>query len=94
MLLIPFVENAFKHQNKAGPSPGTRIHLTVVAHQLLFEITNHLKKNFIGPKGNIGGVVLGGKISKDGLEILYAGKYTLQTITENNIYRVKLWIQI
>ena len=92
MLLIPFVENAFKHGSKLGPSPGIRIHLTVLAHQLLFEITNHLKKNLIGQKDNIGGVGL--QNIKRRLEILYPGKYTLQTITENDIYRVKLSIQI
>jgi two-component system LytT family sensor kinase len=91
MLLIPFVENAFKHGSKTGPSPGIRIHLNAAPHKLLFEITNNLKKNFTGSKINQGGIGL--QNIKRRLEILYPGKYTLETTQENDLYRVKLSIQ-
>ena len=91
MLLIPFVENAFKHGSKTGPSPGIRIHLVATPHQLLFEVTNHLKKNFLGSKDTIGGIGLNNITRR--LEILYPGKYVLETTQDNDLYKVKLLIQ-
>jgi len=90
MLLIPFVENGFKHGSKTGPMPGIRIHLVADPHQILFEVTNLVKKNFLGPKDTIGGIGL--QNIKRRLELLYPGKYFLETIQENNLYRVKLII--
>lgn len=91
MLLIPFVENAFKHGSKSGPSPGIWIHLVATPHQLLFEVTNHVKKNFLVSKDNIGGIGLNN--IKRRLEILYPGKYVLKTNHDNDLYKVKLLIQ-
>jgi two-component system LytT family sensor kinase len=91
MLLIPFVENAFKHGDKAVNSPGIRIYLVVSPHKLVFEIINHVKKNFFGQKDKIGGIGL--QNIKRRLEILYPGKYTLETTQENDLYRVNLSIQ-
>ena len=90
LLLIPFVENAFKHGDKAINSPGIRIHLVVSPHKLVFEIINHVKKNFLGQKDKIGGIGL--QNIKRRLEILYPGKYTLETTQENDLYRVNLSI--
>jgi sensor histidine kinase YesM len=90
MLLIPFVENAFKHGDKAVNSPGIRIHLVVSPHKLVFEIINHVKKNFFGQKDKIGGIGL--QNIKRRLEILYPGKYKLETTQENDLYRVNLSI--
>jgi sensor histidine kinase YesM len=92
MLLIPFVENAFKHGDKAVNSPGIRIHLVVSPHKLVFEIINHVKKNFFGQKDKIGGIGL--QNIKRRLEILYPGKYSLETTQENDLYRVNLSILI
>jgi LytS/YehU family sensor histidine kinase len=90
MLLIPFVENAFKHGSKTGPLPGIRIRLVATPNQLLFVVSNHLKKNFLGPKDSIGGIGL--QNIKRRLEILYPGKYTLETTQDNDIYSIKLLI--
>ncbi len=91
MLLIPFVENAFKHGSKTGSLPGIRIHLVAAPHQVLFEVTNHLKKNFLGQKDTIGGIGL--QNIRRRLEILYPGKYSLETTQNNDLYRIKLIIQ-
>lgn len=90
MLLIPFVENAFKHGSKTGSMPGIRIHLVTAPHQLLFEVTNQVKKNFLGPKDTLGGIGL--QNIKRRLELLYPEKYSLETREENDHYRVKLII--
>jgi LytS/YehU family sensor histidine kinase len=91
MLLIPFVENAFKHGSKTGSLPGIRIHLIAAPHQMIFEVTNHLKKNLLGTKVTIGGIGL--QNIKRRLEILYPGKYFLETMQDNDLYRIKLLIQ-
>jgi sensor histidine kinase YesM len=91
MLLIPFVENAFKHGSKIGSSPGIRIHLVVSPNKLFFEIANNVKMSVTGLKDNQGGIGLQ-NISRR-LEILYPGKYTLETTQQNDLYRVKLSIQ-
>jgi LytS/YehU family sensor histidine kinase len=91
MLLIPFVENAFKHGSKSGTLPGIRIHLVTTPYQLLFEVTNHLKKNLLPLKDNSGGIGL--QNIKRRLEILYPGRYVLETTQENDLYKVKLLIQ-
>jgi LytS/YehU family sensor histidine kinase len=91
MLLIPFVENAFKHGSKTGPLPGIRIHMVVDPHQLLFVVTNHLKKNLPGAKNTFVGIGLQ-NINRR-LEILYPGKYSLETTHDNDLYKVKLLIQ-
>ena len=91
MLLIPFVENAFKHGSKSGTLPGIRIHLVTIPYQLLFEVTNHLKKNLLPLKDNSGGIGL--QNIKRRLEILYPGRYVLETTQENDLYKVKLLIQ-
>jgi sensor histidine kinase YesM len=91
MLLIPFVENAFKHGSKTVPSPGIRIHLAVEPHKLFFEITNNMKKNFTGSMNGQSGIGL--QNIRRRLEILYPGKYTLETTQDNDLYKVELSIQ-
>ena len=91
MLLIPFVENAFKHGSKTGTLPGIRIHLVVSSHQIIFEVSNHVKKNVLGTKDTIGGIGL--QNIKRRLEIIYPGKYALETIQDTDLYRIKLLIQ-
>ncbi|MCX6246374.1 MAG: histidine kinase [Bacteroidetes bacterium] len=91
MLLIPFVENAFKHGSKTGIMPGIRIHLVAAPHQLLFEVSNHLKKNLVGSKDKIGGIGL--QNIKRRLELIYPGKYSLETTQEHDLYIIKLQIQ-
>jgi LytS/YehU family sensor histidine kinase len=91
MLLIPFVENAFKHGSKTGPLPGIKIHLTALPHEITFEVTNQVKKNVLGSKDTVGGIGL--QNIKRRLSILYPEKYYLETKQESEVYKVKLIIQ-
>jgi two-component system, LytTR family, sensor kinase len=91
MLLIPFVENAFKHGSKTGSHPGIRIRLVTTPDELLFEVINHLKKNTLALKDAIGGIGL--QNIKRRLEIIYPGKYSLETREENNLFSIKLILQ-
>lgn len=91
MLLIPFVENAFKHGSKTGTLPGIRIHLISNPDELVFKVTNQLKKNILAPKDAVGGIGL--QNIKRRLEILYPGKYSLETKEDGDFYSIKLIIQ-
>jgi two-component system, LytTR family, sensor kinase len=91
MLLIPFVENAFKHGSKTGSLPGIRIRLSSMPDELVFEVTNHLKKNMLAPKDAIGGIGLNN--IKRRLDILYPGKYSLESKKDKDLYYIKLIIR-
>jgi two-component system LytT family sensor kinase len=45
MLLIPFVENAFKHGNGLLTHPELKIHLKVTANQLNFMVKNRFEES-------------------------------------------------
>jgi len=91
MLLIPFVENAFKHGNKSAPSPGIIINLTVEPGWILFEVSNYLKKGPDTAHDNGSGIGLNNVRRR--LELLFPGKHTLETWEENDMYHVKLIIE-
>jgi len=58
MLLVPFVENAYKHGRKSGPSPGIIINLRVSEQRYQFEVLNEYDPNREGPKDELGGIGL------------------------------------
>jgi two-component system, LytTR family, sensor kinase len=90
MLLIPFVENAFKHGGK-NHTPGITIHLYAEAGQIRFEVMNYKKRNLLAHKDEIGGIGL--QNIKRRLELLYNGRHTLQISDEQDIFTVVLIIQ-
>ena len=91
MLLIPFVENAFKHGSKAEPHPAIRINLFVDQQQIIFQITNPILKNAGMSTGHANGIGLNNIRRR--LELLYPGKYTLDISDDNTVYAVKLIIR-
>lgn len=58
MLLVPFIENAYKHGRKTGPSPGIIINLNVSEEKYQFEVLNEYDPNYKGPKDSLGGIGL------------------------------------
>jgi LytS/YehU family sensor histidine kinase len=88
MLLIPFVENAFKHGNIMNGFLSIEINVKVVDNQLDFMVSNTmLKENQTKNKGGIGLE----NIQKR-LEMNYPGNYKLTNEIDNNRYLVKLSI--
>lgn len=93
MLLIPFVENAFKHGLGAGSDARLYIFLKVepLLSQLHFRVENE-----ISPLGNSkdedSGIGL--KNVNRRLELLYRNKYTLHTMIKDNIFIAELKIQL
>jgi LytS/YehU family sensor histidine kinase len=91
MLLIPFIENAFKHGKKAV---GNRIDINLIIENkiLQFECINRIRQKNETEKDDRGG--FGIENIKRRLELLYPNKHQLIIDTNNNIYRVKLIISL
>lgn len=86
MLLIPFVENAFKHGDIINGSLKISILIKAVEDELFFEIENtSYKENKIN-KG------IGLENIAKRLEMLYTNSYSLKTNQTANCFKVKLTI--
>jgi two-component system, LytTR family, sensor kinase len=92
MLLIPFVENAFKHGSKSVVNPGIRINLSIGSQEIRFEVTNHIRKNLTATKDLMGGIGLNNIRRR--LNLLYPGKHQLEISSEDNLFNVKLILSI
>lgn len=90
MVLIPFVENAFKHGNKNCTSPGIRINLFVDPHWIQFEISNCLRKNAEAYRDQLGGIGLNNVRRR--LDIIYPAKHKLEITQTEELYSVLLII--
>jgi LytS/YehU family sensor histidine kinase len=88
MLLIPFVENAFKHGSKNVANPGIRINLTARPHEIRFEVSNHQRKNPTATKDLMGGIGLNNIRRR--LNLLYPGKHHLEISSDENHFNVNL----
>ncbi|RYC66987.1 sensor histidine kinase [Spirosoma sordidisoli] len=95
LLLIAFVENAFKHGIKGGMSNAyVRVDATVVEHRLTFTVVNSVapRRGAAGTRAKSGGVGLVNVRRR--LEALYAHKHTLTITPAADVYRVQLVIDL
>ena len=92
LLLIPFVENSFKHgASKMITEPWVKLNLTIGNNRLHFSIINSKPSGneLSGVKGNIGL-----KNVTKRLELLYPGTHELNIVTEPETYAVHLSLQL
>jgi len=89
MLLIPFIENAFKHGISLNKPSWIRIHLSVEENNLKLNVYNsiHTNKEF-DPERNKSGIGL--ENVKSRLNLLYANHYQLHTEKTNTEYFIFL----
>lgn len=88
LLLIPFIENSFKHgASQEAKSPWVHLNIWVNQHQLQLQLENSLPPKTTAPLEYTKGIGL--KNVKRRLELLYQGKYEL-TIREEGSYLVNL----
>lgn len=87
MLLIPFIENAFKHGAKKNMSPGIKIEIAVDDY-ISFRISNHVNTTQNINKDKIGGVGLNNVYRR--LDLLYSGKHLIEIFQEDDLFRVEL----
>lgn len=88
MLLIPFVENAFKHSNiEAIEKAHLHIFLETKENEITFKIENTIATENI-KKDDVGGIGL--ENVKKRLSILYPKNHTLQIIEDRSLFQVIL----
>jgi len=87
MLLIPFIENAFKHVSNKKTENAITISLFVEDKKIVFECENKYNennKNLLESNG------LGNDLIAKRIELLYPKKHNLAITNEKNTYKVKL----
>ncbi|HAN17589.1 MAG: histidine kinase [Bacteroidetes bacterium GWC2_33_15] len=88
MLLIPFVENAFKHGNIKDGFLNIEIKIILLENKLTFSIRN----SFLNHETNNGNGGIGLENIRKRLELNYKNNYTLDIETKDNWYSVNLSI--
>lgn len=91
LLLIPFVENAFKHGVSYQESSEISIRLNCLGHVLFFAVENHIVRRRTNTLEQGSGIGLKNVIRR--LELLYPGKHQLRISDDDNQYKVELEIQ-
>jgi two-component system LytT family sensor kinase len=92
MLLIPFVENAFKHGTDYVDEPFIDISLTVRGGLLIFQVKNKFDKDAETDKDENSGIGLSNLRSR--LKLLYPGRHQLTINTENNLFSIHLTLKL
>ncbi|WP_306352795.1 sensor histidine kinase [Flavobacterium sp. '19STA2R22 D10 B1'] len=90
MLLITFIENAFKHGTCAIESCFVHISAHIEEDRLFFKVVNSIPKK----KTNIVSTKIGIKNVMERLNIIYANNYNLDIQKKDNIYTVNLDLQL
>lgn len=90
LILIPFVENAFKHGISSHAKVKIIIKLKIQGKSLEFKITNQIFRERI-QKSATG---LGLKNTKKRLELLYPGRFSLDINDKHGIFSVDLKIRM
>jgi len=86
MLLIPFIENAFKHVSNKKTENAITISLSVETKKIIFECENKFGESNKSLEFN----GLGNDLIKKRIELLYPKKHTLDITNQNNTYKVNL----
>jgi hypothetical protein len=90
MLLIPFVENAFKHGTGAD-DPFIAIHLSSNKNELVLDVKNKFVEHDKSKDDNSG---IGLENVQSRLALLYEGKHRLIINKEEDIFHVQLTLQL
>jgi len=94
MLLIIFIENAFKHsKNTLIPKIRIKIDLQIIDNYLVFTVKNSYADDKDGQKSDEDSGI-GLALTLKRLDLLYPGKYSLENSKENNYYQIKLQLRI
>ncbi|WP_337043240.1 sensor histidine kinase [Emticicia sp. 17c] len=92
MLLIPFVENAFKHGVGMIDSPIIDVLVRCDEKELYYEVRNKITPELPEDKDSSSGIGL--KNVKRRLELLYADKHKLEIKKEDNWFIISLFLQL
>ncbi len=92
MLLIPFVENAFKHGTGLIREPSIQIALATTAKKIHFRVQNRYNSDFVEAKDNNSGIGLANV--KRRLELLYPDTHTLKITKDKDLFITELEITL
>ena len=92
MLLIPFVENAFKHGVGLVEQPIIKIELHTTENQLIFKVVNKFSSDKQEVKDAASGIGLANV--KRRLELLYPNQYILDMDETGNYYTIELKLNL
>jgi len=90
MVLIPFVENAFKHGNKFLPGMGIRVKLDVIKDDIIFEVMNFKASKDINKDQGTG---IGLQNIRKRLELQYPGRHSLEITDGMDYFNVYLTLK-
>jgi sensor histidine kinase YesM len=88
MLLVPFVENAFKHGNRSVDGVGIKIRLKAMEDETVFEVENYLKPYKDDESLTSSGIGL--QNVKRRLNLLYPNAHSLNISESGGLYKVTL----
>lgn len=88
MLLIPFVENAFKHGTGSLENPVIRIEASIKNDQLVFEVENQADQKTGSSKDESSGIGLANVRSR--LNLLYKDRHDLKIKTDQGMFHIVL----
>ena len=91
LLFISLIENAFKHGVSSSRDSRIDIALTADEHQLTFTCEN---TNFPKSDTDRSGSGIGLENTRRRLDLIYQNRYTWEQTLEDNIYKVKITIEL
>ena len=91
LLFISLIENAFKHGISSNRDSRIDITLTADGQQLIFDCEN---TNFPKNDTDRSGSGIGLENTRRRLDLIYKDRYTWEQTLEDNIYKVKITIQL
>lgn len=92
MLLIPFVENAFKHGYSVNEKFSIYIYIQILNDDLHFYIENTINKSRVNKNMDSSGIGL--ENVRKRLDLIYKDEYLLEINEKDNIYKVALSIPL
>jgi len=92
MLLIPFVENAFKHGTGYADQPIIDISLTVTEEMLVFDVKNKFDRETDANKDESSGIGLNNVRSR--LTLLYPGRHNLVIRSDKSLFHINLTLKL
>lgn len=92
MLLIPFVENAFKHGTGYTQQPEINIQLLVTNDLLTFEVQNRFDNDPAASKDENSGIGLANVKSR--LQLLYPGSHQLTIRSQQHVFHITLILKL
>lgn len=92
MLMIPFVENAFKHGVGMVPDPVIDIAVRIAGRSLTFTVQNKIGPEQAEDKDSSSGI--GMRNVQRRLELLYPGQHRLEIDNDGETYEVTLLLQL